>query len=376
MKIIFFNTFHNGDLFFTKEYIRSIVNNNPEHKFFVICRQFYSIYSDIENLEVLERPNDIDGHIKSADIDLTKKYYIKDDALYINAMTAINNGTAEKPSIKYTCFIAKECMNQWFTDIINGANTLAVEPKLIFKNLSKEEFIPTILTRLKFNDLHSRIKSSLAGPCVFYYNIHASGAQTSFGDDDKNIESIASKYPSYTVIVPKETKIKMKNVLSLYDLNIRETPDGKNLLINAYVASFCSIIVTKETGGALVVFNKDMMKSNTDQYIILLFSEEGNTMFKKEYGISLIDGLKQFVLNNHKHLIPLSKYDPETLLGEIEKIGPVQPPKISLELSGGRRLRYRSKGRTKKNKRKIRKMIDRSVRQKRRIKMVKGDNTN
>lgn len=347
MKVIFFNTFHNGDLFFTKEYIRTIVNNNPAHKFFIICRQFYSLYSDIENLEVLKRPNDIDGNIKSTDIDLTKKYYIKDDTLYINAMTAINNGTVENPSIKFTCFINKECMNNWFTDAINGANTLAVEPKLIFKNLDKEEIVPTILTGLKFNDLDSRIKSCLAGPCVFYYNIHASGAQTSFGDDDKNIESIASKYPSYTVIVPKETKIKMKNVLSLYDLNIRETPDGKNLLINAYVASFCSIIVTKETGGSLVIFNKDIMKSNTDQYIILLFSEEGNTMFKREYGISLIDGLKQFILNDHKHLVPLSKYDSETLLGEIEKIGPIQPPTLALEASGGSRFTSISKRRIK-----------------------------
>lgn len=378
MKIIFFNTFHNGDLLFTKEAIRNIVNNNSSHTFYIACRQFYSLYSDIDKLHVLKRPDDVDGHIKSTDIDLTKKYYIKDGTLYLNASIAINNGTLEAPSIKFICnsFLKKECINEWFTDIINGANRLAVEPKLIFKELNKEEFAPTVLAGFNFKDLPSQLKSSMKTPCIFFYNIYATSAQTNFGDDDKNIETIALKYPSYTVIAAKETKIKMKNVISLYDLNIREAPDGNNLLMYAYVASLCPIIVTKETGAALAIFNRDMMTSSDDQHIIVFFSEEGSKMLKREYGNTLVEGLNELILRDNKHLIPLGKYDPVTLLGAIEKIGPVKPAKVALESSGGRRLRYRSKGRTKKNKRKIRKMIDRSVRQKRRIKMVKGDNTN
>lgn len=349
MKIIFFNTFHNGDLLFTKESIRNIVNNNSTHTFYIACRQFYSLYSDIDKLQVLKRPDDVDGNIKSTDIDLTKKYYIKDGTLYLNASVAINNGTLEVPSIKFVCnsFLKKECINNWFTDIINGANTLGVEPKLIFKELNKEEFIPTVLAGFNFKDLPSELKSSMKTPCIFFYNIYATSAQTTFGDDDKNIESIASKYPSYTVIVAKETKIKMKNVLSLYDLNIREAPDGKNLLMYAYVASFCPIIVTKETGAALTIFNRDMMTSSHDQHIIIFFSEEGSKMLKREYGNTLIEALNELIIRDNKHLIPLGKYDSETLLGEIEKIGPVQPAKLALELSGGSRFTSTSKRRIK-----------------------------
>jgi hypothetical protein len=100
MKIIFFNTYHIGDLYFTKEFIRAIVKNNPAHSFHMACSQFYSLYSDIDNLEVLKQHNDKNAPTESSDIDITKRYYIKGDTLYINGALIINSGTAESPSKK------------------------------------------------------------------------------------------------------------------------------------------------------------------------------------------------------------------------------------------------------------------------------------
>jgi hypothetical protein len=355
MKIILFNTFHNGDIYFTKEFIRSIVKNNPAHKFSIACRHFYILFSDIENLEVLARPNDIDFNIKSEDIDLTKQYYIYHGTLYINVSTLLNMGTKEALSAKTFCLINLECLNKYFKDNIDGANTLDVQPKLVFNNLKPEEFLPIIFSGMKLSDLPSEVQSILKKPCIFYYNMKSLTSNIIFGDDDdKNIESIALKYQSYTVIVPKETKLKINNVLSLYDLNIKETPDGKNLLIYAFIASFCSVIVTKESGGALIILNKDTMKSNIEQYIIVYYSEEKGNQLKSEFGQTFIENLHKLLLKDNKHIIPLNKYDSETLLGEIEKIGPINPPILSLESSGGARLVHRYKNRTKKNKRKLR----------------------
>lgn len=352
MKIILFNTYHNGDLLFTKEFIRTIVNNNPGHAFSISCRQFYSLYTDIDKLEVLQRPNNIDVHTTSPDIDLTKKYYIRDGTLYLNASAAMNMGTLEAPSIKFLCnsLYSVDCLNKWFSEIINGANTLDVEPKLVFNNLTKEEFLPSVFAGFNFKDLPPQLKTSLKTPCIFYYNIKAISQQSGFGDDDKNIEAIATKYPSYTVIAAKETGVKIKNVVSLYDLDIKESSDGKNLLMYAFVASFCPVIVSKETGGALVVFNRDMMKSDIRQHIIMLYLEGVTGQFKIEYGYTFIEAINNLIIKDNKHIIPLGKYDSETILGEIEKIGTLNAVAVPSDSSGGRRIyirRYHNKSKRK-----------------------------
>ena len=364
MKVILFNPFHIGDLYFTKEFIRAIVKNNPAYKFYMACAQFYSLYSDIDNLEVLQRPNDKDLHIESNDIDLTKRYYIKDDTLYINGSLIINGGTTESPSKKFTCTLTLDCMNKYYNDNIQGANSLGIEPKLVFNNLSHEESLPVIFAGLKFSDLPQEIKSYLAKPCIFYFNMKpvtpwfgdsVESNPQKYPDDNKNIESIALKYPSYTIIVPKETTVKVNNVISLYDFNIREADDGKNLLIYAFIASFCPVIVIKETGGTHVVFNRDMMKSPLKQHIIMLYSEDTDATIKKEYGTSMLEGLQKLILQDNKHLILLSKHDSGTILGEIEKIGVIPPPTLPLDLpSGGRWSIHRKYNHVKKRKTKIR----------------------
>ena len=327
MKIIFFNTFHNGDLFFSKEHIRAIVKANPEHSFYTACRQFYSLFSDIENLTVLERPNNVDYDIKSDNIDSTKEYYMREGTFYINSGKASPNGIL-------SC-------NKFFSDAINGGNTLGIEPKLKFTELTPAEAVPTVLNGIHFEELPPEIKSAIVTPCVFYYNLEPRSSMGTIVDDNKNIEALAQKYPTYTIIAAKETSIKLKNVLSLYDLNIRESPDGKNLLINAYIASYCPIIITKDVGGTLIIFNAYTMRTKFKQDIIMFRSND------LELGVVLKNN---FIGDNNKNLILLTAFDSGTLIGEIEKIGPIQAPTLPLVLSGGGLLRTRR--RTKKHKRK------------------------
>ena len=338
MRIVLFNTLPNGDLFFTKEFIRTIVNANPTHTFAIACTHFYSLYSDIENLEVLERPNDIGFQITSKDIDMSKGYYIREGSLYINVSLASNNGTIEHPQVHYYCnynieFPSLECLNKYFSDMIQGANTLEVEPKITYTNISQYDSIPTVLNGMRLDDIPIEVKSALNGPCIFYYNLKPRTSSKTSVDDDKNIEAVATKYPTYTIICAKETTVNLKNVLSLYDLNIRESPDGKNLLTYAYVASYCFIIISKDTGGALVIFNKHTMRSNFKQTVILFNS----------CGPSLYKDFKQHYMSGNKDLIPLSVYDSDTLLGEIGKIEPLSSTNLDLMASGGRRVLYRTR---------------------------------
>lgn len=354
MKIILFNTLHNGDQFFFKEFVRAIVNNNPAHKFFMICRQFYSLYNDVPKLELIKRPDIINFNTSTAeDVDYSKKYYIKGDTLYINASFALKE--PDKFQV-YTCPVPIiECANNELESIINGVNTLNIEPKLVFKKLTVIEYTPSVMDGMKIEDLPSEIQSAIKTPCIFYYNLAMLSSSHPGKDDNKNIEAISTKYPGYKVIVPKETTSKVQNLISLSSLNIKEDINGENLLIYAYIASFCPIIISLETGGSQVIFNRYTLRTNNPQYIIYYVSEEREKRIRDEYGRgSTVEALQKLMTRDNKHLIPLYKYDTESLLAEIDKIGPINAPNIPLELSGGTRLVHRNKHRTKKNKRKVR----------------------
>jgi hypothetical protein len=162
-------------------------------------------------------------------------------------------------------------------------------------------------------------------------------------DDNKNIEAISSKYAGYKVIVPKETTSKAENIICLLNLNIKEDNDGKNLLIYAYIASFCPIIISQESGGAQVIFNRYTLRTNIAQYIIYYASHEREKSVIETQGISTIEAIQKLFTRDNKHLIPLFKYDTESLLGEIDKIGEIQAPTLPLESSGGSRAAFRSR---------------------------------
>jgi len=341
MKITLFNTLHNGDQLFLKEFVRAFVDKNPAHKFSMVCRQFYTLYNDIKNLEVIKRPDIKNFDTSTAEeIDYSKKYYMKGDTLYINVSLALKE---PDKGAQYVCHaLMNECANKEFETIINDVNTLNIEPKLVFNKLTPIEYTPSVLEGMKIDDLPPEIQSAIKTPCIFYYNLVMFSASHDGKDDNKNIEAISVKYPQYTVIVPKETTCKGKNVISLLNLNIKEEIDGKNLLIYAYIASFCPIIICQETGGAQVIFNRYTLTTNISQYIIHYVSEYREKTVVDKHGISMMDAIKKLFTRDNKHLIPLSKYDPETLLGEIEKIGEIRPPTLPLESSGGSRSAFRS----------------------------------
>ena len=350
MKIILFNTLRNGDLFFTKEFVRAIVNKNPAHTFSMLCRQFFSIYDDMKNLEVIKRPDIIDFNAKPEDIDYHKEYYIKDNILYINASVSV-----KKDYIHTYCHAAlNDCMNDHFERIIKETNMLDFEPKLVFNKLTVSEYTPAVLDNMKMSDIPVEVRSILKNPCVFYYNLNSlSNVNVNIIDNDKNIEAIANKHSGYTVIAAKPTKIALANVKALSDFNIKEDADGKNLLMYAYIASFCPIVIVMDTGGSQVIFNRYTLTSDIPQHIIYFLSEKRESDINKDFGITIVKAIQKLFTRDNKHLIPLFKYDSDTVLAEIEKIGPIQPPNLPLESSGGRRLAYKSKRRTKKNRSKV-----------------------
>jgi hypothetical protein len=351
MKIILFNTLHNGDQLFTKEFVRAIVDSNPAHKFFILCRQFYSLYDDIKNLEVIKRPDIKDFNTSSAkEIDYTKSYYMKDDTLYINTSLALKE--ADKPQVYICHALMNECANKEFEKIIKDINTLNIEPKLIFNKLTPIEYTPSVFNDMKIEDLPPEIQSAIKTPCIFYYNLAMLSSSHPGKDDNKNIEAISSKYAGYKVIVPKETTSKAENIICLLNLNIKEDNDGKNLLMYAYIASFCPIIISQETGGAQVIFNRYTLRTNIPQYVIYYASQEREKSVIETQGISTTEAIQKLFTRDNKHLIPLFKYDTESLLGEIDKIGEIQAPTLPLESSGGSRYISRRSYITNKTKRK------------------------
>ena len=314
----------NGDLFIMKEYIRRIVDNNPDHRFSIACRTLYALFSDM-NIEVLKRPHNINFNIKSDNINISKKYYRKGDTLYINVGGAIITAEGRHD------YAGLGDSNKWFSEMIQEVNSKEnIEPKLIFRPLDKKEHLPSIFNNRNFNSLHQEVKEALKKPCIFFYNIEATWTHANVQikiavDDNKLIEQLAIRYPSYMIIAAKETTVKLPNVLALSDVNIIMSEDGENLILYAYIAAFCSIIIAKQTGGSEIgVSNKFIAESDTNQFIIFIYSPSpSNTEEKKEF--TMKDRLYTYVSSDKKHIIPTRKYDTESIMAEVEKIGPIGP---------------------------------------------------
>jgi hypothetical protein len=337
MKIIFFNLHHNGDIYPSKEPIRTIVKNNSAHTFSIYVASFTSLFIDIKGLEIL------DNNIENKDIDNTKEYYIKNNILYIN--TYVGNRIKESKLI-----FDKDSNNEYYTRIINEINNLEITPKLIFHNLQMIEFMPSIFDNISMNDVPEQVKLSLKNPCIFLFNMIGNWKKINL-DFNLLISDLALKYSTYIIIVAKKTTIKLKNVICISDLNIEDSLDGKNLLIYTYIASFCSIIISSSTGGAMCIFNRYTMTSQVKQYIIMLYNEDMNAHLLDVFKISFVSSLKKYIIQDNKHFIPLNKYAPEDVIVAIDKIGPISPANFTT--TGGRLKNSRnrkSKGRSRKNK--------------------------
>jgi hypothetical protein len=260
--IIFFNHYHNGDLFASKAFIKEIVDN-------VDVKVYYGhennpiVLSDI-NLETVSLPQ----------VNYKTKFINADDAFYINTWIGsyFDYGGAEK-----------ECCTLKFSydmfDKIYEAINQVYSTNL--KLSSMEDYFPSIdFSKFQLKNIDTYIKSDSNKKILFCNGPSMSGQCLYTGDMKPVIENLASNYPNITFIATQTFDTDIKNIKFTNDIIKLNQCDLNEI---GYLSTFCNIIVGRNSGPHCFAANK--LNVNDPSKVFYAFGQDPKVSLY--YGVDL-----------------------------------------------------------------------------------------
>jgi len=236
-KIVFFNNCNNGDLHYSREFLKYLKKSLPNKELYVshfkcpdILKDVGITYNLIDTRSILQTP-----------------FHTNKDVLFVNTWIGVENG-------------------KW---ISQGSCTLKNNYKL-FENiasnlgvtlLSEENYIPSIdydkfnIRNLNFN-----------GNNIFISNGPVLSGQSKNFDFAPIINKLAEKYFYCNFFVTQPFETNFSNVI---DANKFFYANGKsNLNQLSYLSTFCSIIVGRASGPYCFIHTKQNMYDKNKIYIV------------------------------------------------------------------------------------------------------------
>ena len=237
--IYFFNNFHNGDVFYSKEFARDIKNQLGKSHYYIhyndqsILKDF-----DIEQIRKITPKNEL-------------SLAIKDNDLYINTWI----GQAGGKYLKYNCSLKSNYL--LYIDIFK-----ALELKLKPIN----HYIPNV----NFDKIN---KLNIDKNCILVCNNNVYSGQSDNFDFDPVIEIISDNYQDFKFIMTNGTKLNKNNVTTIKDIlgyNMH------NLLEISYISTQTNIIIGRGSGPYCFTHLKDNMLNPNKIFIVFTkFEDEG-----------------------------------------------------------------------------------------------------
>jgi hypothetical protein len=235
--IFFYNNYHNGDVFYSKEFVRNIKNQiGISHHY--IHRNNSSILKDFDI-------NQIKGQVPN-----TSSLSKKGNDLYINTWVGQNGAKY----LKYDCSLKSNYLI--YTDIFK---TLGIKLKPI------DFYIPEV----NFNKVEKiQLDKNKKYVLVCNNNVH-SGQADNF-NFDPIIDKISDKYKELIFIMTNNSNLKKDNVL--YVNNILKKEMG-NLLEISYLSTQTDIIIGRGSGPFCFSHIKDNMLNENKSFIVFTHKE-------------------------------------------------------------------------------------------------------
>jgi len=237
--IYFYNHFHNGDVFYSKEFVRDIKSKIGNSHYYIHYNDF-SILKDFDIEQIRDNTPD-------RKFSLSKK----DNNLYINTWV----GQAEAKYLKYNCSLKSNYLI--YLDIYKS---LGIEIQPI------GFYIPSV----DFNNVQ-KINIDKNSILVCNNNVH-SGQSDNF-DFDPVIDVLSNKYKNIIFIITNDTKLNKSNIKKVKDLL---GYDMNNLLETSYISTQTDIIIGRGSGPYCFSHIKENMKNPNKTFIVFTkFENEG-----------------------------------------------------------------------------------------------------
>lgn len=238
-KIIFFNNFHNGDLFICKSFVKFIMNNFPAEYFYIHGRH-PSILQDIK-LNVI-----------SGNINLPDKLLEINDEIYINSWIGNYLGHF------YYSGCNLKLLYEMFSDLVGKLNVIYNSDVKL--NPNPEEYFPYIeykdyningIDKFLLENSQEKILFS-NGPALSDQNFNNSNLQ-------EIITESAKANPEKIFIVTEKFYATESNIIFTEDMT-GCFPDVNEI---GYLSKFCSKIIGRSSGPFTFCMHKDNLNDET-----------------------------------------------------------------------------------------------------------------
>lgn len=267
--IIFYNHFHKGDIFLSREFIKDIINK--------LNLNFYYLHGNDGNFF-----NDL--NIKSIiDVNQLKNInhwncpFIIDETLYLNTWYNACNG-------RYM----EGCILQTFYNIF----------KEYYKILNIElDIIQNYIPSVDYSKFNIDKAFNLFDNSIMICNNTPLSGQSNIRNMDVIIDGLSKKFTNKILLVTNETNLNNKNIIKTNIVTKNNT-----LFEISYLSKFCNYIIGRSSGPYSFSLIKENIFNNKLKYISICSSED------------LVDfGLKKFTHKNKFNYINSNLNDDEIL---------------------------------------------------------------
>ena len=247
-EVVFYCYWHHGDLFFSREFIKTLMKIIPSEKFSYAHKNNQRTFADIPNLGFVPIDNKMGV---STDLLIDK------DVLYINTHS---RG-------KYLCCI--DSLYGLYASILEKLG-LGKLPGTIF------DYIPNIdYTKFEISGVDEFVSKHTEDKILICNGPVLSGQMTNFSFIPA-VTYLAKMYPQKTFIVTDNFKKKPNNVF--FSGDITRTSDGFDMYEISYLSTFCRVLVGRYSGPHTCSQVKQNWMDPTKRLVTFTHGEGGNTV--------------------------------------------------------------------------------------------------
>lgn len=238
MRLVFFNHFHNGDIYHSKPFVRDLIKKSG------LTETFYSHNCSPWIIrDLIEAPS-----IPLVNIDRNNPVALGRDVFFVNTWVGAFFGKIDWPNHTTLNF-----------------NYLMYRPvyKALGDQLGKnielgpiEDYYPTIDYSYYQRSTVDRFVNEYTGKKVLISNGPCQSGQSIYNGDMKPIiNALAQKYPNVTFIPTLKFENNLSNIIFTED--IIQSMTGSDLNEIGYLSTFCDVMVGRNSGPDCFAKNKD-----------------------------------------------------------------------------------------------------------------------
>lgn len=238
--ICFFNHFHNGDLFNSREFIKEIVESIDTKFYYGHYNSPFTLLDiDVESIDVPQ-------------IDNKCKFLDTDDIFYINTWVGSYFDTDFfKSDMISDNFCTFEFSYKMFSMIYSEINQ---RYSANLELTSMEDYFPSIdFSKFEIENIDEYVRSDVNKKVLFCNGPCMSGQCRYVGDLKPVIENLSIKYPNISFLATQKFDTNLENIKFTDDIIKLDRCDLNEI---GYLSTFCDIIVGRNSGPQCFSANK------------------------------------------------------------------------------------------------------------------------